>query len=655
MCGIAGYSFKTGSDFDDSASLLDHHSQILSYRGPDDSGIYHDPEYGIGLVHRRLSIVDTSSLGHQPMVSDCGDVVLVFNGEIYNFASLRSELIQSGYIFKSQTDTEVLINCYLQCRDHGFNGLYSISSMLQRLNGIFSFALWDSSLHTLMVVRDAFGVKPLYYSSQNDCFHFASELKSLPGTFHVDHAALDRYLTFLWCPGTSTAAQEVKKLGPGEVLFVADGVIKDHYSWYSLPAFNNSTSLNNVSSSELIASTTFYLRQAVHRQLVADVPVGAFLSGGLDSSSVVAFARERNPDIRCFTIDVSGSSAEGFSDDLPYARRVAGHLGVPLDVVQVDAALMAHGLEEMICQLDEPLADPAPLNVLYISRLAREHGIKVLLSGAGGDDLFTGYRRHLALRSESFWSWLPRSLRIQLRNLTGHFPASSSVGRRLRKAFSGAHLDGDARIVHYFRWIDRSDLQSLYTPSFRSALRFSRAEDPMLAFLSGLPKCTSSLERMLALEQRFFLTDHNLTYTDKMSMFAGVEVRVPFLDLDLVDFADRIPSRYKQRGLVGKWILKKLMEPYLPSDVIYRPKSGFGAPLRNWLRFELRDWLSDILSPERLQNRGLFDPQAVQRLMVDNATGRIDASYTLFSLACIEIWCRHFIDRPTAPTSTSCT
>ena len=655
MCGIAGYSFKTGSGFTDSASLLDHHSQILSYRGPDDTGFYQDPEYGIGLVHRRLSIVDTSSLGHQPMVSDCGDVVLVFNGEIYNFTSLRSELIQSGYIFKSQTDTEVLINCYLQCRDHGFNGLYSISSMLKRLNGIFSFALWDSSLHTLMVVRDAFGVKPLYYSSQNDCFHFTSELKSLPGTFHVDHAALDRYLTFLWCPGTSTAAQEVKKLGPGEVLFVADGVVKDHYSWYSLPAFNNSTALNNISCSELVASTTFYLRQAVHRQLVADVPVGAFLSGGLDSSSVVAFARERNPDIRCFTIDVSGSSAEGFSDDLPYARRVAGHLGVPLDVVQVDAARMAHGLEEMICQLDEPLADPAPLNVLYISRLAREHGIKVLLSGAGGDDLFTGYRRHLALRSESFWSWLPRSLRLQLRNLTGHFPASSSFGRRLRKAFSGAHLDGDARIVHYFRWIDRSDLQSLYTPSFRSALRFSRAEDPMLAFLSGLPKCTSSLERMLALEQRFFLTDHNLTYTDKMSMFAGVEVRVPFLDLDLVDFADRIPSCYKQRGRVGKWILKKSMEPYLPSDVIYRPKSGFGAPLRNWLRFELRDWLSDILSPERLQSRGLFDPQAVQRLMADNATGRIDATYTLFSLACIEIWCRHFIDRPTAPTSTSCT
>ena len=271
----------------------------------------------------------------------------------------------------------------------------------------------------------------------------------------------------------------------------------------------------------------------------------------------MAFARERNPDLRCFTIDVRGTGDEGFSDDLPYARRVAAHLGLPLDVVQVDAGKMAAGLEEMVWQLDEPLADPAPLNVFYISHLAREQGIKVLLSGAGGDDLFTGYRRHLALRSERFWGWLPRRLRTKLRLLTNQMPASSPFGRRLRKAFSGAHLDGDARLVHYFRWIERSDLRALYTPAFSAALAEAQAEDPMLAFLAELPKSTSSLDRMLALEQRFFLTDHNLTYTDKMSMAAGVEVRVPFLDLDLVEFATMIPSQYKQRGRQGKWVLKK--------------------------------------------------------------------------------------------------
>jgi asparagine synthase (glutamine-hydrolysing) len=392
------------------------------------------------------------------------------------------------------------------------------------------------------------------------------------------------------------------------------------------------------------------LRFAVHRQMVADVPVGAFLSGGLDSSSVVAFAREINPDIRCFTIDVQGTSDEGFSDDLPYARRVAAHLGVPLEVVQVDAAGMAAGLEEMVWQLDEPLADPAPLNVLHISRLARDKCIKVLLSGVGGDDLFTGYRRHLALHSERFWSWLPRRLRIQLRQLTGQLPVSSPFGRRLRKAFSGAHLDGDARLVHYFRWIARTDLDALCTPAFRASLGQAQAEDPMMAFLAELPESTSPLDRMLALDQRFFLVDHNLTYTDKMSMAAGVEVRVPFLDSDLVDFAASIPLRYKQQGREAKWVLKKAMEPYLPHDVIYRPKSGFGAPLRRWLRVELRDWLADVLSPERLHSRGLFDPQAVQRLIAANDEGKLDASYTLLSLACIEIWCKFFIDHKSLNT-----
>ena len=403
-------------------------------------------------------------------------------------------------------------------------------------------------------------------------------------------------------------------------------------------------------SDDVILGTHDHLRNAVHRQLTADVPVGASFRVVLIPA--YAFARERNPDLRCFTIEVSGTGDEGFSDDLPYARRVATHLDLPLEIVQVDAALMAAGLEEMVWQLDEPLADPAPLNVLYISRLAREHGIKVLLSGAGGDDLFTGYRRHLALSSERFWSWLLRPLRIQLRQLTSHLPASYPFSRRLRKAFSGAHLDGDARLVHYFRWVERPDLYSLYSPAFRAALGEVQAEDPMLIFLNGLPKDTPFMERLLALEQRFFLSDHNLVYTDKMSMAAGVEVRVPFLDLDLVEFAAHIPSKFKQRGREGKWV-KKAMEPYLLHGVIYRPKSGFGAPLRRWLLVELRDWLSNILSPDRLKNRGLFDPFAVQRLIAANAEGKFDASYTLLSLACIEIWCSRFIDStgPSPPSS----
>jgi asparagine synthase (glutamine-hydrolysing) len=646
MCGIAGFSFS--HPFDGSAKWLQGACQRLSHRGPDGSGYFEDYSSGVGLVHTRLSIQDLTVSGNQPMHSPDRTVALVFNGEIYNFRELRAELIELGYIFLSDCDTEVLLALYLTYRNRHNVVLpaSALRSLLSRLNGIFAFALWDSKFSSLLLVRDPFGVKPLYIKTASYGLYFASEAKLLYSSDSaLDFCALDRYLTFLWCPGDRTPDSKVKKLGPGEALWISRGSIVQHSKWFQLPAFRRTLASESSSPpSDFFLQTADLLRLAVHRQMISDVPVGAFLSGGLDSSSVVAFARELKPDLRCFTIDVTGTDNDGFSDDLPYARRAATHLGVQLHVLQVDAARMAGGIEDMVWQLDEPLSDPAPLNVLLISRLAREHGIKVLLSGAGGDDLFTGYRRHYALRLERLWGWLPRSLRARLRYLNNLLPSDQSFGRRLSKYFSGAHLDGDARLVHYFRWIERADLHALYTPAFRDALCESHCEDPMIDFLADLPNDTTPLERMLALEQRFFLTDHNLTYTDKMSMAAGLEVRVPFLDLDLVEFAARVPCHYKQRGRQGKWLLKKAMEPYLPHDVIYRSKSGFGLPLRRWLRVELRDWLSDILSYESLHRRGLFDPLAVRSLITANSEGALDASYTLLSLACTEIWCRHFID-----------
>ncbi len=643
MCGIAGYLCTPGST--PAPKVLTAALAALAHRGPDDSGMFEDHVHGVGLVHTRLSILDLSPYGHQPMLSDDGRVVLAFNGEIYNFRELRAELEAQGHRFKGHSDTEVLLHLYLAQRETA-DGL---SKMLRQLNGIFAFALWDADRETLLLARDALGVKPLYYSARETGLWFASEIKALQSEPHaLDVAALDRYLSYLWCPGEGTPSNQVRKLGPGEAMWVKRGEIQERFTWYQLPVFraNGATTLQpNLSRDAAIRGTEEHLRQAVLRQMVADVPVGAFLSGGLDSSAIVAFAREQNPDIRCFTIEATGGDEEGIADDLPYARRVAAYLKVPLDVVRIDAARMAKDLPAMVAQLDEPLADPAPLNVLYISRLAREQGIKVLLSGAGGDDLFTGYRRHRALMSEGIWSWLPKSVRAGLEQITSSLDQSQPLLRRLRKLFNGAALDGDARLVNYFRWVDRRDLISLYTPEFRAALGDAHAEDPMLTFLAELPPQTSRLERMLALEQRFFLTDHNLTYTDKMSMAAGVEVRVPFLDLELVEFAARIPACFKQRGSQGKWVLKKAMEPYLPRDVIYRPKSGFGAPLRRWMRVELRDLLADVLGAESLQKRGLFEPVAVQKLIVANYQGKIDASYTLLALMCIELWCRRFMDQ----------
>ena len=634
MCGITGIAVAPSLALVPTATRAS--LAALAHRGPDDSGVFEDPNSGIGLGHCRLSIIDCSPLGHQPMTSADGAVALVFNGEIYNFRELRADLAAQGFRFRGHSDTEVLLNLYLTVGE----------AMLTRLNGIFAFAIWDSRKQALLIGRDALGVKPLYYAALNGRFAFASEIKALlklvPEVRELDIASLHRYLSFLWCPGEGTPLKAVRKLGPGEAMWVRAGRIERRWTWYQLPVFRGvSADLDEISA---LTGTASHLRRAVQRQMVADVPVGAFLSGGLDSSAIVTFAREVNPDIHCFTIESVGGQEKGVTDDLPYARKVAQHLGVPLEVVSIDANRMAGDLERMVAQLDEPLADPAPLNVLYISQLAREQGMKVLLSGTGGDDLFTGYRRHRAVQAERYWRWLPHGVRNGLKHITGALDQQRVLTRRVAKLFSGAALDGDMRLVEYFRWAREADLLTLYTPETRRALGAELAATPMLDFLQPLPAGIAPLDKILALEQRFFLTDHNLTYTDKMSMAVGVEVRVPFLDLDLVDFAARIPLNLKQHGSEGKWILKKAMEPYLPHEVIYRPKSGFGAPLRRWMQHDLRELLGDLLSVDSLLRRGLFEPDAVQSLIAANDAGEVDASYTLLSLMCIEIWCRSYLD-----------
>lgn len=631
MCGIIGFQgqFATGS--------LSSGLEAIRHRGPDDRGEFHDPANQVGLGHARLSIIDLSPLGHQPMSDGHSGVQLVFNGEIYNYRELREELASVGHSFRGKSDTEVLLHMYVA---HG-------DAMFSRLNGIFALAIWDPRDARLLVVRDALGVKPLYFSETSAGFAFCSELKGLlridSTSRRVDPAALDRYLTFLWCPGDGTPLEGVRKLLPGEAMEVRQGRIRKRWTWYRLPQFRGVHP--GLPEHDAIRGTEQSVRLAVHRQMVADVPVGAFLSGGLDSSAVVAFARELNPRIQCFTIEAAGGQDAGETDDLPYARRVAKHLGVPLEYVRIDADRMAADLERMVVQLDEPLADPAPLNVLYICQQARELGVKVMLSGAGGDDLFTGYRRHVGLRAERLWSWLPGPMLSMLESSTQRLDQRRATGRRLAKLFRGAPLRGDRRIASYFEWARRSDLRALYSQEFLEQLGDSRAEQPMMDFIGELPPSVESLERMLALEQRFFLADHNLTYTDKMSMAVGVEVRVPLLDLDLVDFAARIPGTTKQRGRTGKWVFKRAMEPYLPHDVIYRPKSGFTAPLRRWIRSDLRPMVADLLGPDSVRRRGLFRPEAVGALVRANEEGRVDANHTILSLLCIEVWCRAFLDR----------
>ena len=621
MCGLAGFLGTFPS-----AWLLQANA-LQAHRGPDDRGVWSAPP--VGLAHTRLAILDLSPLGQQPMASDDDRWHLVFNGEIYNYQDLQQELVATGVNFRGQSDTEVLLDLWQQ------RGAESLSC----LNGMFAFAIWDALERELVVVRDPSGIKPLFYAQLQQGLIFASEPKALapllPPLQNLQADPLLRQLSYLWCPGPGTLHPFIKSLEPGSLLRCRQGEPVALSRWCA-PIPPAPSKLRHRQTS--IQLTLEHLRAAVHRQMVADVPLGAFLSGGLDSSAVVALARERDPQLQCFTIVNPGDSEAGFANDLPFARRAARHLGVNLTEVELQPSDLAADLRWLLAQLDAPVADPAPLNVLHICRAARAQGIKVLLSGAGGDDLFTGYRRHLALQAESLWEWWPRPLRRGLRLASGRLSQRSPLGRRLARNFELADADPEQRLIHYFRWGIPARLRRLLSEPLQRQLHDPTASAPLEDWLAQLPPGLSRLQQMLALEQRFFLADHNLHYTDAMSMAAGVEVRVPFLDPELLALSWRLPDRFKQRGRCGKWVLKQAMAGLLPHDVIHRPKTGFGAPLRRWLQHDLRELVADTLNSSRLAKDGLFNPSAVQELLIDQRSGRIDSSYTIWSLLCISLW-----------------
>ena len=655
MCGIVGYQGRF------EPTLLPAMSAAVAHRGPDGTGgvILDAPDgTATGLGHRRLSIIDLSDAGLQPMCAgpDAGGgmlsgLTLVYNGEIYNFKDLRAELERDGHAFRSRSDSEVLLHLYER------DGL----GMLERLNGIFAFAIDDAresgrpagvEQGSLLIARDPMGVKPLYFAETARGFLFGSEIKALLEdrelSREIDPIALHNTLAYLWSPAPHTMLRAVRKLEPGTALIVTSGAIRRRWRFYEMP-YDGETS--SATEPDLARELAEHVRVAVERQLMADVPVGAFLSGGLDSSAVVAMMRQALPsqEITAFSIGFRDpGDLEGNPDDLPYARRVAAHLGVHLEEIHVEPEAIER-LPELVALLDEPQADPAPINALLIAERSRAMGIPVLLSGAGGDDLFTGYRRHWALAFERRWSWLPQPVRAGMQHAAtsvGRWSGAQTVPavRRMAKMFAHAGDDADRRLVSYFLWTTDAVRRPLYHPDFAASVADVDTAAPLLHTLERIPRESDPLQRMLFLEAQHFLVDHNLNYTDRAGMAVGVEVRVPLLDLDLVRFATRIPTRFKQRGRVGKAIFKRAMEPYLPRDVIYRRKSGFGAPLRRWLRRELRPMVEETLSDSALRRRGVFDPAGVRRLIQLDAEGRVDGSYTIFALMCIELWFRRFID-----------
>ncbi len=625
MCGIVGL-WNLGNE-----AVLKEMADSIVHRGPDGMGTQFFSDIGLGLGHTRLSIIDTDPRGNQPLVDVNSKAWIVFNGEIYNYKDIKKDLQASGVKFKTSTDTEVLLNAYLLWGE----------SFLSKLSGIFSFAIWDIEKKKLMLARDEFGIKPLYYYDSGNGLAFSSELKSLlpfSENYHLDTASFARYLTYLWNPSPGTPFKEVKKLLPGHYMIYQHGKKVKEERYFKLPSSKQSASWSP--DKEHLDELDAHLEEAVKSQLVADVEVGSFLSGGLDSTSVCHYGQKNyDRELRCFTIgyDEKLAKREGMAQDYPFAKKAAEHLNVPLETVWVGSEIL-DDLKKMVYHLDEPQGDLAPLNLLYISRLAKEKGVKVLLSGAGGDDIFTGYRRHFSLQQEKWWSWSPQSLRKGLSGVTNLFPKNHPHTRRIAKAFKYAHLDEGKRLLSYFFWAAPKDILNLFHDDIKSELTEEIIMNPMLQALEEEQSSSDPIHKMLFLEQKYFLTDHNLSYTDKLSMATGVEVRVPLLDKKLVDYVHTIPTEYKQSGIEGKWVFKKVMERHLPKDIIYRPKTGFGVPLRSWLQNELKPFVDDALSEEKLKKTGIFNPVKVRGLLEVDRANRGDYSYTILTLLNIQIW-----------------
>ncbi|MCH7867401.1 MAG: asparagine synthase (glutamine-hydrolyzing) [Myxococcales bacterium] len=636
MCGIAGYAGLHRPE------LLGPMTDAMIHRGPDDSGTWCDAEGEIGLGHRRLSIIDLTAAGRQPMSNAQGTIWITYNGELYNYPEHRERLLSKGYEFRNQTDTEVVIALYETM------GL----DFLNELNGIFAFALWDSTKRRLLLVRDHAGVKPLYYRQDGRKLYFASEIKALlkvPGAPRELHTpSIPDYLTFLWVPGENTLLAGVKKLEPGHYAIWQDGRFETR-RWFEIE-YEPDESLSESEWTEAVHET---FMRTTKRQMVSDVPLGAFLSDGLDSSSIVACMRNVFPDreINAYTVrfERGAMAKEQGVDDYPYARRVAKELGVRLKSVMLRPDVITL-LPKLVYHLDEPDADPAVFPSYLIAKLAREDGTTVLLSGTGGDEVFFGYRSHQAYRLYERFAWMSR------------FPMSSmiSAGVRLSGALLGAQNRYARRIAKFRRGLMRRGLERHLEVSdwsshavreglFDDAIYYSMhswdSSDCMRRYYDDF-RGSGELNLHSHLLIQTFLAAHNFLYTDKSSMAVGLETRVPFMDVELMRLSARIPERYKLKGNVTKSVLKNAMGRYLPRELIHRKKAGFGAPLRTWIQDDLNEVIQFYLGPAQVKSRGIFKSDQVQRILKENATGSRDHAYLIYALINLELWMQSFLDEP---------
>ena len=613
-------------------------TRLMAHRGPDGEGTHCFPSVDgsvpATLGHRRLSIIDPTPRGAQPMSYADGRYWITYNGELYNFKQLRKDLERDGFGFATETDTEVLLAMYAR---HG-------TDMLVRLNGIFAFAIWDAHRQALFLARDRLGVKPLYYSNNDGVLAFASEVKALLpviGRPRMNTAALSEYLTFLWVPDPSTLFEGVLKLPPGHFATYDRGGMNIR-QWWDMrfaPEAGDET--------DWASATREAIQSAVRRQMVSDVPLGSFLSGGLDSSAIVAEMAAAAGTVSTYTIGFTKADLEYdvVPDDVSYSREIAK--AFPIDyherIVEPEVAEL---LPRLIWHMDEPIADPAAISAYLVCAAAREK-LTVILSGMGGDEIFAGYPRHLAARLARTLNLLPVGMRRLAReqiesHLTVGRPGRLRAHRRnLLKFVRGLEGSTQERYLTHSSYYQASELTSLLNADVRAV-----TSDPFLQHRHYLESVRDDnwLNQLLYVDLKTFLPCLNLAYTDKMSMAASTEVRVPLLDDEVVALSARIPPSLKLRRTTRKYIFKQAMEGVLPKSVIWRPKAGFTAPARAWLVGSLRPAVAELLSPDSVRARGLFEPQAVQRLIVENERDEADHALRIWALLTLELWQRTFID-----------
>jgi asparagine synthase (glutamine-hydrolysing) len=630
MCGICGIfnlqlqSLAHGERIDAMAARLFH-------RGPDSGGKFQLPH--LALAIRRLSIIDLET-GNQPLSNETGDITLVFNGEIYNYRELCRGLLERGHHFKTRSDGEAIIHLYEELGP----------DCLRELNGMFAIALWDDGAQRLLLARDRAGEKPLYYWRDGQSLVFGSEIKSLleyPGISRaIDPTALTHYFFYGHIPNPRSVYAEIKKLPAAHRMVVEGGNIRIDAFWRPQDYLRSPEQPRVTPREErdLVEELAVRLRQAAESRLVSDVPLGVFLSGGVDSSTIVAIMSELSPgNISTFSVNFPEKT---FNEE-PYSTLVAKRFRTQHHVLNADKPTMHQALMMLTEYLDEPMADPAVIPTYMISRFAREH-IKVALSGEGSDELFGGYPTYMGARLADYYLKLPTVVRRQVFGRLQRFlPVSSTAvpkGLFLRRFLSHAEKNPAERHHIWFGMFNPTELDQLFSPDWAGPRPPSSAIfAPLGPVLEGA-RFDETLSEMLYLDFRLYLEDNLLVKVDRASMACSLELRTPFLDHRLIEFAEGLPGNLKVRRFQVKYLLKKAVERWLPHDIVYRQKRGFSVPIASWMRNELRPLVDETLSEDKLRRQGMFNVAFVRRLLNEHWSGKVDNRKTLWTLFCFQLW-----------------